>query len=255
MGQPSEGALDDPAMPPELGTALDAASGDARGDGASPALGSAPAMVVTLVGVQLVRPVAWTASAAGAHARHRVQGWRQHHAVVAMSPAQRQAERRAARVDDEVALAARPTPVRRVGAGLFAPFLAGTDALSRAARLQSRAPASCSCSSNTRCSLAQTPAACQCRRRRQHVLPQQPRAAGTSFHCMPVRSTSRMPASAARSGVGGRPPFGLARSGGRSGAMAVHRSSGTTGFMPHQPATIGFVPASKHRPVGRGRCH
>ncbi len=156
-GQSSEGALDDPAMASEPSAALDAASGDAWDDGAGPALGPAPAMVVAFVGVQLVRSAARTSAAAGAHARHRVQGGCQHHAVVPVGPAQCQAERRAARVDDEVTFAARPAGRRcfasrrnrRVRAGLFAPFLAGTDALSRAARLQSRPPASCNCSSST----------------------------------------------------------------------------------------------------------
>jgi hypothetical protein len=47
---------------------------------------------------------------------------------------------------------------------------------------------------------------------------------------MPVFSTKRIPVSAFRSGVGGRPPLGLGRSGGSNGAIAAHSSSETNGF-------------------------
>ncbi len=73
-------------------------------------------------------------------------------------------------------------------------------ALARAARDQSSASASCSRSSITRCSAAQTPAACHAPSRLQLVLPLQPiTARGRCFHCMPVRRTGMMPANAARS--------------------------------------------------------
>jgi hypothetical protein len=39
---------------------------------------------------------------------------------------------------------------------------------------------------------------------------------------MPDLSTNRMPVSAARSGTGGRPPFGRGRGGGKRGASSAH---------------------------------
>lgn len=65
----------------------------------------------------------------------------QHTAVVLVDPAQAEAERRAAHIRDEVALRARLASVRRVRTRRRAPFLAGTEALSRLARLQSIYPA------------------------------------------------------------------------------------------------------------------
>ena len=106
LGKPSEGALDDPAMAPELLAGFDTASGDPRRDGAGAALDPAAAMVISpgsspgqaLVGMELVRPTTRATPTARAHARHRVERGSQHHAVVAVGPAQRQAERRAPRV-------------------------------------------------------------------------------------------------------------------------------------------------------------
>ena len=45
----------------------------------------------------------------------------------------------------------------------------------------------------------------------------QPISAGSISHGRPERSTNRMPVSAARLSIGGRPPFGRGRGGGRSG--------------------------------------
>jgi hypothetical protein len=116
--------------------------------------------------------------------------------------------------------------------------LAGTEALSIQARLQSMAPARPKRSNRTRCSLSQTPAACQSRSRRQHVIPDpQPISCGNISQGMPLFSTNRMPVSAARCGNGGRPPFGLGRSGGSTGSMTAHNSSGIRGLaMPARTA-------------------
>ena len=136
----------------------------------------------------------------------------------------------------------RETTCRRGG-----PYvLAGTEALSSAARLQSRASPSASCSSRARCSRAHTPASCQSRRRRQHVMPEQPSWRGSNSHAVPERSTNRMPASALRSSHRGRPPFGLGGSGGSRGAMADQRASVTRGsFITPERAQTSFVRCSK----------
>ena len=128
-------------------------------------------------------------------------------------------------------LAARPAAVGRVRAAELAPFWAGTDALSSEHRPQSIAFAVPSRSSSTRWSLAHTPALCQSRKRRQQVMPQpQPISWGSIAQGMPLWSTNRMPASALRSSTGGRPPFGLGRCGGNSGATTAHSLSLTSAF-------------------------
>jgi hypothetical protein len=229
---------------PEAAAALDATSCDAGLDAAGTALAAAAPVIVAFVGVQLGRTTPRPPTVRGPNAGHRIQRGRQHAAVVAIGAAQRDAERRALAVGDEVTLRARPTTVRRVRADLITPLLAGRLALSSAARCQSRAPASCRRSSSTRCSRPQTPAACHSPSRRQQVLPQQPSSVGTSCHWMPVRSTNKIPARAARSGARGRPPFGFGISGGSSGSIIVHRSSGTSRAMPRQRPQAGFVPTS-----------
>jgi hypothetical protein len=86
-------------------------------------------------------------------------------------------------------------------------------------------------SSSTWRSRGQTPAASQSRRRRQHVIPlPQPISCGNISHGIPVRSTNKMPVSAARFATRGRPPFGLGGSTGSSGSMISHRSSVSNGF-------------------------
>ena len=139
----------DPTMPTEFLAAFDTLPRDARDDPPRPALLSAGSGIVGLVGVQLVRTASRSPSSATPQRRNGIEGGRHHDGVVSVGPAQAEAERRAARVGDEVALCARLAPVRRVRAGGRLPFLAGTDALSRQARFQSISPAACRRSSST----------------------------------------------------------------------------------------------------------
>ena len=147
--EPGQRALDHPAVPAQPLAGVDAPSGDAGRDGAGAALPAAAAVIVGLVGVELVGALARPASPV-AHAGHGVQGRRQHHAVVPVGRAQAHPERRAPAVDHKVALRARFAAIRRVRAGLGTPLLAATEALSRTGRLQSRCPASDRRSSSTR---------------------------------------------------------------------------------------------------------
>ncbi len=128
-------------MPAQPLAAFDAAACDAWGNPTRPALVSARLSVVGFVSVQFVRAVSRPASPTIAHGWDGIEGGCHHHAVVPVGPTQAEAERCTARVGDEVALRARLAPVRRVRAGGRAPFLAGTAALSRLARLQSISPA------------------------------------------------------------------------------------------------------------------
>jgi hypothetical protein len=47
---------------------------------------------------------------------------------------------------------------------------------------------------------------------------------------MPLWRTTRMPVSAARFGIAGRPPFGRGLDGGRRGATSAHRAAETRGL-------------------------
>ncbi len=240
-GHPGVCALDHPAVPPQTLAALDATPRDTGLDATGTALRPATAMIIALVGMQPVRPSPRAAPSLAAHAGDRVQGGCQHHAVVAVGPAQEHSERRAAPVDNEVALRPWLATIRGVRARRRSPPLAGTVVLSSEARLQSSCPAASRCSSSTLCRAAHTPACCQACRRRQQVMPEpHPISAGRCSQGNPVRSTKSIPVRAARSGIGGRPPRGRGRAGGSSGAMNAHRSSGTRAF------AISLRSARKH---------
>ncbi len=227
--QPGMGALDHPAVTPQALTALHPAPGDARADAAGTALATAAPVIVALVGVQLARPPPRASPPAAAHGRHGIQRGGHHSAVMLVGGAGQHADRSAPRIDADVPFAARFATIGRVRARLGTPLFAATLALSRAARLQSSCPAACRRSSSTRCSAAHTPASCQSRSLRQQLMPEpHPISAGSISQGRPDLNTNKMPLSAARSGTRGRPPFGLGRSGGNSGAIIAHRSSGTS---------------------------
>jgi hypothetical protein len=233
-GEPGEAAFHHSPMSAKMGAALHTTSRDPWLDPTDTALPATTSVIIALVGVKSVRALARPTTVSGSHALHGVQRGHQHHAVVSVSAAQDNAERRTAGVRDEVAFYAGPAAIRWVRTDFPAPFFAARLALSRAARLQSSCPASFSRSSSTRCSWAQTPAACHSPSLRQHVLPQQPSPADTSCHWISVRSTNRIPASAERSGARGRPPFGFGCRDGSKGSIACQRSSGTRSAMSDQ---------------------
>jgi hypothetical protein len=235
--EPSEGAFDHPAMPTQAFRTVDAAPGNTWLDRTSAQRGAAMREVVALVGMELGWSLLRSADAM-ADRRHGIDQLFEEAAVVDICRAEPDGERDTLGVGNQVALGACSAAIGRVWAGFLAPLLAGTEALSRQARLQSMAPALPKRSSRTQCSLFQTPAACQSRSRRQQVIPDpQPISWGSISHGMPLFSTKMMPLSAARCGIGGRPPFGFGRSGGSKGSIRVHNSSGTRGLaMPPRTA-------------------
>lgn len=176
--EPGKRAFDDPAVPAQSFAAVPCPPSNARHDRADAAFGSAAVAVVSLVGVKLVGALARAATTM-AHAWHGIQSGCQHLAVMAVGRAQAHPERGAPAIDHKMALRARFAPIRRVRAGLGTPLFAGTAALSREARLQSRCPASDRRSSSTRWSPAQTPAVCQSRNLRQQVIPEHPNSRGS----------------------------------------------------------------------------
>ena len=205
-------------------------------------------MVVGLVGVQLGGPPTRPPGALPDR-RHGVDQGLEEPAVVGVGRAEASRERDAARVHDKVALGPRLAAIGRVRASAFAPLLAGTEALSRLARPQSIAFARPKRSSRTWCSRAQMPAPCQSRSRRQQLMPHpQPISCGNISQGIPDFRTKRMPVSAARSGTGGRPPFGRGPGGGSRGSISAHSASLTSGLaMPRQPVPTPTVPGSVRR--------
>lgn len=134
------GALDDPAVPAEAFAGIDAASGDAWGDTTGATLLPPCAGIIGLVGVQF----GWSLPGSPMLAAQwwdGIEGGCHHHTVVAVGAGQPEPEWRAAGIGDEMALRARLAPIRRVRTCRAPPFLAGTVALSSAARDQSICPA------------------------------------------------------------------------------------------------------------------
>lgn len=149
--EPSQGSLDHPAMAAQTLAAVDPPPGDAGHDRACATVPAATGVVVSLVGVQLVRAPARTASATP-HGRDRVQRRRQPPAVMKIGWAEKQTQRHAVAVRRKMTLGARFASIHWARARRLTPFLAGTLALSRQARLQSIRPASCSRRNISACS-------------------------------------------------------------------------------------------------------
>ena len=76
-GEPGEGSFHDPPVPAKMGAALHAASRDPWLDPTGPALPAAASVIVALVGVQLVRALAWPTASPGPHAWQGVQSGHQ----------------------------------------------------------------------------------------------------------------------------------------------------------------------------------
>lgn len=227
---PGECALDDPPVLAQPLAALDATARNPVFDPAPEAGAAAAAMIIGLVGVQLVWPATRPARLAS-DGRDRVEQVLEGPAVVSVGAAQQEGERDAASVGDEVALGARLAAVRRVRACSGVSLLAAMEALSTHAWLLSIRSAWRRRRSSSRCSRSHTPASCQSRSRRPQVTPDpQPISRGSISQGMPERSTKRMPLRAARDDTTGRPPFGLGRSGGNSGSMTDQSSSEIRGF-------------------------
>ena len=228
---PGKGSFNDPAVASESLGRFDATTSDAWNDAPRTTRCPGLAGIECLVAVQLVGSKARAADGL-LDGRDAVQQWLQQRGVRNVGPAQLDGEWDALAVDEKVVFRAGPAAIRRVRADFIgAPFFAAMLEPSIAARDQSMAPRSPSSSSTNRCSADQTPASVQSRILRQHVTPEpQPISKGNMRHWMPVRSTNRIPVSAARSGTRGRPPSGFGSSGGSNGSTRSHSASDTSGF-------------------------
>jgi hypothetical protein len=127
-----------------------------------------------------------------------------------------------------------------------APFFAGMKVASTNDSSQSRIPFSSNSERKARHISLRSPAACQSLKRRQHV-EGSGYSSGRSRHLAPVLRTQRIPSKQARSGAGGRPPFGLGGRGGINGLIFSHCSSVNIGFR----TLIGSPPMSLLREIYR----
>ena len=130
-------------------------------------------MVIAAIGEHDVGLLARPAALAGD--RPGVQGIEQRQQlgdVVAVAAGQRDGERNAGGVDEQVVLGARAGTVNRGRPGQEPPKRARTCDPSTAALDQSIAPAALSLVSRRWCSASHTPARCQSRRRRHAVTPE-----------------------------------------------------------------------------------
>jgi len=192
--------------------------------------------------MELRRSLAWRSRSA-THGSNAVEQFLEPLGVVLVRRSKLDGEWKPPRVYQHMVLRARFATIRRIRAGLVAPFFAGTLEASSAARDQSMADAAWSSSSKTWCNLRQTPASFQSRSRRQQVMPlPQPISWGSISQGIPLLRTNRIPAKAARSGTGGRPPFGLRRRLGSSGATRAHNLS---------PTNAAATPPVYNMPISR----
>jgi hypothetical protein len=228
--QPRSGPLYYPSVAAQPLTAVNEAASYARLYPSSTKLPTQRLRVIRLVGVQLRGPLPRPASQL-ANRLYSIKAFKHHPSVMHVRSANDYRERYAFSFDHKMALRARFSAIRRIGAGSCPPFGAGTLNESTDARLQSSLSASERRSSNAWCRLCQTPACCHSRNLRQQVEPDpQPISLGSQDQGSPVRRTKMIPLSASRLETRGRPPLGLAGSGGRRGSTTAHSSSLTMGL-------------------------
>jgi hypothetical protein len=187
--EPGEGPLDDPAGLAQAGAVWGATAGDLGSDAASADDAAVFVEVVAAVGEEPLGSAPRSA-AQSADGWYRVQQRDELGDVVAVSAGQRDGERGAVSVGDEVVLAAGTGPVDRRRSGVSPPLRALTCEASIAASSMSKRPAARSSVRRTSCSRGQTPASVQSRSRRQQVTPLQPVcSAGTSRQLTPLHNT------------------------------------------------------------------
>lgn len=236
--EPGQRALGNPTMTPKSLFRLDTPPRDATLDAPSPQCLATLCEVVSLVGVELLGTLPRTTSGA-LDWLDGIDQFLEEHRVVDVGRREPRRERDALAFDHNMALRARFAAIRRIRAGLAAPPGAATLAESSEARDQSILSASPRRSRSARWRLCQTPAFCQSRRRRQQVIPlPQPISWGSISQGMPLRRTNRMPVRAARSGTGGRPPFGLGLRSGSNGLISFHSLSGSNTLLILDPYLV-----------------
>lgn len=171
--QVREAAFDDPALAAQAGAVGSAAAGELRCDPALPQQPAVLVVVVAAIGQQHVGFLARPPGPAGDRSGVQVVQQREQLGdVVAVAAGQRDGQRDAGGIDQQVVLGARAGTIDRGRPRQQPPKRARTWEPSMAARDQSIAPTALSLVSSRWCSAPQTPALCQSRRRRHAVTPE-----------------------------------------------------------------------------------
>jgi hypothetical protein len=232
--EPRKRALHHPPKPSQPLARFDAAPCNPRDDAARPQCAPTSGVVIALVSVQLRGALARPSPLPLWQAQRwdRIDRLLQHGRIMPVGPRDRHRKRQALTIDDEMALGSQLAAIRWVLASHFAPpELAHLRCRvmpvpSRSAQQPATAVrAHDGGQSRLRLAASRAGAAsrsCHCR---------SPSPGATSRRRMPLFKTKRMPVSAARSAMRGRPPLSLGRSGGRSGAMIAQSLSLTSGLL------------------------
>lgn len=229
--EPGEHALDNTAMLTQPTSMFRIAFGNQRLDAAiTERLANLRFGVVSLVAEDSLRTA--TASATRLfNRRNRVNQRNGLLRIVDVRACMDQGQRRALSIGGHMPFRPVFPAVGGIGASLRPPKTARTEQLSKIALDQSISPANPSSSNSSRHTFSQTPAACQSRRRRQQVMPlPQPISCGRYSQPQPVLNTNKIPVSARRFSIGGRPPLGLGFVSGSSGSIRSHKSSVSSGL-------------------------
>ena len=225
--KPRQRALNDPACAAQAAAVRRPSLRELGGDPAAMQRVTMRLRIVAAVALNQ-RRFAHRATRSAAEGRNRVDQRQQLGDVVPVGRRQHRRQRDAVGLGENVVFRPRLTAIGWVRSSFFPPRSARTEALSTTARARSNWPRRRNSASNTACSRRQTPARCQRTSRRQQVLPDpHPISFGSICHGIPLRRTKRMPVSAARSGMRGRPMAFQRRRGGfgNRGSIRLHNAS------------------------------
>jgi hypothetical protein len=228
--KPGDRSFDHPAGLAQSATMSDVPMSQDRSDSATPEFLTMRVGVVATITLNARRSAArptWLAT----DRRNCFDQRQQLSQIVRIGAGERRGQGNARRIREEVVFAPRFATIGRIRAGFCPPSTARTLELSTTPRDQSMCWLAWSWANSTWCSWSHTPASCQSRSRRQQVMPDpQPISCGSICQGIPVRNTNRMPASASRLPIGGRPPAGDRVTGGSNGSITSHSSSDTNGL-------------------------
>jgi hypothetical protein len=225
--EPRQRALDDPSRPAEPTAMRGPAFRELRLDAAAAEGVAMRLRIIAPVPLDEIRFPPWAAGPT-AHRRHGVHQGQELGDVVLVGGRQPRRKRNPLAVSENVMFRPRLTAIGWVRSSFFPPRSARMEELSAMARARSNWPRWRNSASSTACNRFHTPARCQRTRRRQHVLPDpQPISFGSICQGRPLRRTNRMPVSAARSGMRGRPMVFHRRRGGlgKSGSIRRQKAS------------------------------
>ncbi len=127
-GEPGMRTLDDPTMPPQPFAALDTAACDTGLDAALSQITSATSEVMPFVSVQFARALA-RLTVQARYRRNGIKRGLECHRIVSFDSRDRDSQRNAACIYDDVSLRFELAAVGRVGAGFLAPGAGGTGSI------------------------------------------------------------------------------------------------------------------------------